>query len=238
VALVAAAPGLAVACSGAGGGGHAGGSGERATRATAPPVTAAPATDEASRHDVARLVDEATGLADRFFRDPSVVDDPGNPDLVRYRQLYTDDSPTPDAVEAGLRVMVEQGEHYQPAASGFMREVEIYQWSPPPDEDTLYFDTCSVIDRERVGTDGTVLSTDARLLFVAGEAHRIDGEWRFYGLSNDVARTVALTPGAARPGTCAGFVEAADGGFTSVDPSDPVAPTDAAAVGAGAEVPG
>jgi hypothetical protein len=238
VALVAAAPGFAVACSGAGGGGDAAGRGERATRATAPPVTAAPATDDASRQDVARLVDEATGLADRFFRDPSVVDDPGNPDLVRYRQLYTDDSPTPAAVEAGLRVMVEQGEHYQPAASGFMREVEIYQWSPPPDEDTLYFDTCSVIDRERVGTDGTVLSTDARLLFVAGEARRIDGEWRFYGLSNDVSRTVALTPGAARPGTCAGFVEAADGGFTSVDPTDPVVPTDAAAVGAGAEVPG
>jgi hypothetical protein len=223
VALVAAAPGL-VACggSGSGGGGEIAGRAHRGDRA-APPVTAPPATDEASHQDVTRLVEEATGLADRFWREPGIVDDPSHPDLVRYRELYTDDSPTPAAVEAGLRQMVEQGEHYRPAASGFMREVEIYQWSPPPDADTLYFDTCSLIDRELVGADGTVLSTDARLLFVGGEARRVDGQWRFHGLSNDVSRTVALAPGAARPGTCAGFVEAADGGFTSVDPTDPAA---------------
>jgi hypothetical protein len=213
-----------VACGGSGSGGGGGEIAGRATRpgeGAAPPVTAPPATDEASHQDVTRLVAEATGLADRFWRDPGIVEDPSHPDLVRYRELYTDESPTPAAVEDGLRQMVEQGEHYRPAASGFMREVEIYQWSPPPDADTLYFDTCSLIDRELVGPDGTVLSTDARLLFVGGEARRVDGEWRFHGLSNDVSRTVQLAPGAARPGTCAGFVEAADGGFTSVDPTDP-----------------
>ncbi len=215
VALVAAAPGLA-SCSGSGTAGA--GRDDDSPRAAAPPVTAAPATDDASHADVVRLVDETTGLADRFWRDPSVIEDPEHPDLARYRALHTADSPTPDAVEAGLRTMVEQGEHYRPAASGFMREVEIYQWAPPTDEDTLRFDTCSLIDRELVGPDGTVVATEARLLFVGGEAHRIDGEWRFFGLSNDTSRTVPLTPGAARPGTCAGFVEAADGGFTAVEP--------------------
>jgi hypothetical protein len=33
--------------------------------------------------------------------------------------------------------------------------------------------------------------------------------WRFYGLSNDMSRTVTLTPGAARSGTCESFVAAA-----------------------------
>jgi hypothetical protein len=174
-----------------------------------PSTTAPPAMDEASHDEVVALVDEATSLADGFWRDPSVIDDPNNPDLARYRELYTADSPTPPAVEAGLRTMVERGERYQPAANGFMREVEIYQWAPATDEDTLRFDTCSLIDRELVGSDGAVISADARLLFVGGEAHRVDGVWRFYGLSNDMSRTVPLSPGAARSGTCESFVAAA-----------------------------
>jgi hypothetical protein len=174
-----------------------------------PSTTAPPATDEASHAEVVALVDEATSLADGFWRDPSVIDDPDNPDLARYRALYTADSPTPAAVEAGLRTMVERGERYQPADNGFMREVSIYEWTPALDEDTLRFDTCSLIDRELVGSDGAVISADARLLFVGGEAHRVDGVWRFYGLSNDMSRTVPLTPGAARSGTCESFVAAA-----------------------------
>ena len=174
-----------------------------------PSTTAPPATDEAARAEVAELVHEATVLADGFWRDPSIIDDPANPDLGRHRHLYTDASPTPPAVEAGLRAMVDRGERYQPAANGFMREVEIYQWSPATDPDTLRFDTCSVIDRQLVGSDGALISADARLLFVGGEAHRVDGEWRFYGLANDMSRTVPLTPGAARSGTCQSFGAAA-----------------------------
>jgi hypothetical protein len=208
LALATAAP-LVAACSGPGDEPEEARPERQAEAAVTPSTTAPPATDEAAHADVAALVDEATALADDFWRDPSVVDDPGNADLARYRELYTNDSPTPAAVEAGLRVMVDRGERYRQASNGFMREVEIYQWSPAIDEDTLRFDTCSLIDRELVGADGTVISSEARLLFVAGEAHRVGGVWRFYGLSNDMARTVPLTPGAARSGTCQSFVAAA-----------------------------
>jgi hypothetical protein len=207
LALATAAP-LIAACSGPGGEPDSARPERQAEAAVTPSTTAPPATDDASHAEVVAVVDEATSLADGFWRDPSVIDDPDNPDLARYRELYTLDSPTPPAVEEGLRTMVERGERYQPA-NGFMREVEIYQWAPATDEDTLRFDTCSVIDRELVGPDGTVLSADARLLFVGGEAHRVGGVWRFYGLSNDMSRSVPLTPGAARPGTCASFVAAA-----------------------------
>lgn len=208
LALAAAAP-LVAACSGPADDAGVTRQERQAEAAVTPSTTAPPATDDASHAEVVALVDEATTLADGFWRDPSVVDDPNNPDLARYRELYTDDSPTPPAVEEGLRTMVERGERYQPAANGFMREVEIYQWAPATDEDTLRFDTCSVIDRQLVGSDGSVISADARLLFVGGEAHRVGGVWRFYGLSNDMSRTVTLTPGAARSGTCESFVAAA-----------------------------
>ena len=208
LALATAAP-LVTACSGPGNEPDAARSERQAEAAVSPSTTAPPATDEASHAEVMALVDEATSLADGFWRDPSVIEDPNSPDLARYRQLYTDDSPTPPAVEAGLRTMVQEGERYRPTANGFMREVEIYQWSPATDEDTLRFDTCSLIDRQLVGADGAVISTESRLLFVGGEAHRVGGVWRFYGLSNDMSRTVPLTPGAARSGTCQSFVSAA-----------------------------
>ena len=208
LALATAAP-LVTACSGPGDDADAGRPERQAEAAVTPSTTAPPATDEAAHAEVAALVEEATALADGFWSDPSIIEDPGDPDLARYRELYTDDSPTPSGVEAGLRVMLDRGERYQPADNGFMREVEIYQWSPATDEDTLRFDTCSLIDRVLVGPDGTVISSDARLLFVGGEAHRVGGAWRFYGLNNDMSRTVPLTPGAARPGTCQSFVAAA-----------------------------
>jgi hypothetical protein len=208
LALAAATP-LVAGCSDPGGEPHTARAERQAEAAVSPSTTAPPATDEASHDEVVALVDEATSLADGFWRDPSVIDDPNNAELARYRELYTADSPTPPAVEAGLRTMVERGERYQPAANGFMREVEIYQWGPATDDDTLRFDTCSLIDRELVGSDGAVVSADARLLFVGGEAHRVEGVWRFYGLSNDMSRTVPLTPGAARPGMCESFVAAA-----------------------------
>jgi hypothetical protein len=80
--------------------------------------------------------------------------------------------------------------------------VSIYRWYPATDENTLTFDTCSLIDREKVNAAGEVIDTEARVIFTAGEARRVAGVWRFYGLSSDVSRNTEIEPGQANPGFC------------------------------------
>lgn len=175
---------------------------DTATTSETTSTTQPPATDEASHEVVEELVIEATGLADELFQDPSVVDDPDSEALDELRELYTDDSPTPDGVEESVRGLAERGERYRPAASGIYREVAIYKWYPATDDDTLTFDTCSLIDREKVNAAGDVVTTEARVIFTGGEARRVDGVWRFYGLSSDVSRDMPIEPGQADPGFC------------------------------------
>jgi hypothetical protein len=176
------------------------------TTTTVPTTTTTdpPATDEASYEIVEDLVLEATGLADELFQDPTVVEDSGNETLVRLREIYTDDSPTPEGVEQQLRDFVADGQYQRPSATGLFREVSVYAFEAV-DEDTLTFDTCNQIDKETVDADGTVVTTDARVVFVSGEARRIDGVWRFVGLSNDTGRSNPIAPGTSGHGICAQF---------------------------------
>ena len=174
---------------------------------TQPPASAGPAAQAIVEDQVV----EATALFDELIQDPSRLDDPNDDTLDRLREIYTEDSSTPAAVERGVRELAQAGERYRPAASGIFREVSIYQWEPAADDDTLRFDTCSLIDRERVDAAGTVLEADARVVFAAGEAHRVQGEWRFFGLSNDVSREIPLDPGTANAGFC-----------KNLQPGDPV----------------
>jgi hypothetical protein len=179
-----------------------GADGETSTTVASTTTTQPPATDEASHEIVEELVLEATGLADELFQDPTGVEDPDNEALARLRELYTDDSPTPDAVEEQLRDFVASGQHQRPAANGLFREVGVYAFEAV-DSDTLAFDTCNQIDKETVDANGEVVATDARVVFVSGEARRIDGAWRFVGLSNDTSRSNPITPGTAEQGLCA-----------------------------------
>jgi hypothetical protein len=173
-------------------------------------TTQPPATDEASHEVIEDLVLEATSLADELFQDPTLVEDESDA-LDRLREIYTDDSPTPEGVEESVRGLAERGESYTPAASGIYREVSIYKWDPATDDDTLTFDTCSLIDRVKVDADGNVLSTEARVIFTAGEAQRVDGVWRFYGLSSDVSRSTEFESGTADPGFCQQIPDESEG---------------------------
>jgi hypothetical protein len=165
-------------------------------------TTHPPATDEASYEIVEDLVLEATDLADELFQDPTVVEDPGNETLVRLREVYAPDSPAPDGIEELLRGLVADGQHQRPSASGLFREVSVYAFDAV-DEDTLAFDTCNQIDKETVDEAGEVVATDTQVVFVSGEARRIDGVWRFVGLSNDTSRSNPIEPGSSERGLCA-----------------------------------
>jgi hypothetical protein len=94
------------------------------------------------------------------------------------------------------------GQHERPSATGIFREVSVYAFEPV-DANTLSFDTCNQIDSETVDADGTVLETEALVVFVEGSARRVDGVWRFHGLSNDISRSNPIAPGGSEAGLCA-----------------------------------
>jgi hypothetical protein len=169
-----------------------------ATTTTTQPL----ATDEASYEIVEELVLEATDLADELFQDPTVVEDPDNELLVRLREIYTDESPAVGGIEGLLRQLVADSQHQRASATGIFREVSVYAFEPV-DQDTLTFDTCNQIDKETVDEAGEVVATDAQVVFVSGEARRVDGSWRFVGLSNDTSRNNPIEPGTSEPGLCA-----------------------------------
>jgi hypothetical protein len=180
----------------------AGDDNDTSTTVASTTTTEPPATDEASHEMVEELVLEATELADELFQDPAAVEDPDNEALARLREIYTDDSPTPDGVEEQLRDLAANGQHERPSSTGVFREVSVYAFEPV-DQDTLNFDTCNQIDTERVDANGTVVDTEALVVFVRGSARRIDGVWRLHGLSNDISRSNPITPGESEPGLCA-----------------------------------
>ncbi|MFW6033536.1 MAG: hypothetical protein ACOC9R_00260 [bacterium] len=164
-------------------------------------TTQPPATDEDSHEIVEELVIEATGLADELFQDPTVIEDPDNELLVRLREIYTEDSPAIGGIEDVLRRLVADGQHQRPSRTGIFREVGVYAFEAE-DADTLTFDTCNQIDKETVDASGDVVATDAQVVFVSGEARRVDGNWRFVGLSNDTTRNNPIEPGTSEPGLC------------------------------------
>jgi hypothetical protein len=175
---------------------------ETTTTAASTTTTQPPATDVASHEIVEDLVLEATALADELFQDPTAVEDPDNEALDRLREIYTEDSPTPDGVEEQLRELTANGQRERPSSTGIFREVSVYAFEPV-DADTLSFDTCNQIDTETVDADGTVVEREAMVVFVRGSARRVDGVWRFHGLSNDISRRNPIQPGRSEAGLCA-----------------------------------
>lgn len=165
-------------------------------------TTQPPASDEAARAVVDDLVVDATALADRLFRDPAAAVAPGNDDLDRLREIYVDGSTVPDGVAAQLRELADLGRRHRAAASGVYREVAIFDWEPPPDDDTLRFRTCSMVDTEVVDATGQVVDHFAELILTGGEARRVDGFWRFGGFTDDRSQRLEILPGTARPGYC------------------------------------
>jgi hypothetical protein len=165
-------------------------------------TTQPPASDEAARAVVDDLVAEATALADRLFRDPAAALEPGSDDLDRLREIYVGGSPVPDGVSTQLRDLAALGRRHRAGASGVYREVAVFDWEPPTDDDTLRFRTCSMVDTEVVDATGRVVDHFAELILTGGEARRVDGVWRFGGFTDDSAQRLEIAPGTARPGYC------------------------------------
>jgi hypothetical protein len=157
-------------------------------------------TEDEAFAAVRQVVAEATGLVDRLFQDPELVDNPANVDIDRLRQLYTPRSATPDGVEAQLRELVDGGLRMQPAGTVF-RDLGVYQLAAV-DENTIQFRVCATEDQETVDTEGTVVDVLAQVTQGDGEAHRVDGIWRLDHIEPRDDLTLPFEAGSADPGFC------------------------------------
>jgi hypothetical protein len=165
-------------------------------------TTEPPASDsEAAFPIVEDLVLEATRLVDELYQEPEAVNDPDNADVERLREIYTEDSPTPDAVTEQLHELVDNGERMRAADSGVFRDLGVYEMAAV-DEDTVRFRICASEDRETIDANGNVVDQRAQVTQGTGEARRIDGIWRFYGIHPEEDRTLPIEPGTANAGFC------------------------------------
>lgn len=144
---------------------------------------------------------EAAAIADELYQNPDKVTDPDDPDVARLREIYTDDSPTPDGVTANVEQLASDGQKVQAADSGIFRDLGVYQMVAI-DDDTIRFRICATEDQETVDKDGTVVEQRAQVTQGTGEARRVDGIWRIYGVHPEDDRTLEIAPGSATAGFC------------------------------------
>jgi hypothetical protein len=180
----------------------AGRSDEQTTATSATTTTQARASDEEAAYPIIRdLVHEATALTDQLFQDPTAVEDPDNPDIERLRELYTEDSPTPNGVLEQLRALAEKHQRWRAAQSGVFRDLGVYRMTTLND-DKVRFRICASEDLETVDENNHVVAQRAQVTQGVGEARRVDGIWRFYGINIEDDRTLEIAPGTANPGFC------------------------------------
>jgi hypothetical protein len=181
------------------------------TSSSATTTTHPPATDqEAAFPIVEELVYEATDLADELYQDPTAVEDSDDERIARLREVYTDDSPTPDGVIGQLEELNANGQRKRTAASGVFRELVVYQLTAV-DDDTIRFRICATEDQETVDGEDNVVDRRAQVSQGTGEARRVDGTWRFYGIHPEDDLTIPFDPGTAQPGFCEQVVDEGGG---------------------------
>jgi hypothetical protein len=150
---------------------------------------------------VKSVVLEATALTDELLQNPAVVNDPDNEDIPRLRDLYTDDSEGPDAVIDRLHHLAQDGQEVRAGGSGVFRQMKVFQASAV-DGNTVRFRVCAVQDQETVDAQERVISRFAEVTQGTGEARRVDGVWRLYGIHRDADTSFEIEPGSADPNTC------------------------------------
>lgn len=175
---------------------------EQTDTTSATTTTQPPASDEEAAYPIIRdLVLEATALTDQLFQDPTAAEDPDNPDIERLRELYTEDSPTPDGVLDQLSDLADKGQRWRASQSGVFRDLGVYEMTTL-DDDKVRFRICASEDLETVDENDHVVDQRAQVTQGVGEARRVDGIWRFYGINIEDDRTLEIAPGSANPGFC------------------------------------
>jgi hypothetical protein len=155
--------------------------------------------DEEAAFDIVKdLETEVDALVERLYRDPSVVDDPDNPDLQRLEEIVAEEHL--ESVRTALRENNEEGVAQVAPSSGVYLETYVYDIGTV-DGDTIRYAFCAVQDLIRVDAEGNELDEG----FATGvqgirQAHRENGLWRLVGTED--SNTEEIEPGSTSPGYC------------------------------------
>ena len=167
-------------------------------------TTQPPGTDAAAVQPVLQqLFDEQSRLLGVLGSKPASVNDPNNPDLIAFQQLFTADSPLLSGAIASFGRDASDGIVEQPGPSGVYHKSLLGPPLPGSTTDDVTFPVCTYTDySKRVKTaTGEVLSSEATIAPGTGEARRVQGIWRIVGFGPANASDVShLPPGS--PNTC------------------------------------
>lgn len=153
------------------------------SRPAATSTTQPPATDEEALQIVDDLVGEAREISDRLVQNP-VSTDTDSRDLVRLKEIYTEDSPDLAGVLSRVDELADEGHRLQAGSSGVYSEQVVFDLEPV-DADEIEFRVCALFDVEQVDASGAVVDREAIPILGTGWAYRVEGVWRFYGLQAD-----------------------------------------------------
>ena len=190
--------GAASTSSAASSGGLTGASSSLATT-TQPPGTNAAAVQPVLQN----LFDEQSRLVGVLGSKPASVNDPNNPDLIAFQQLFTADSPLLSGSIASFRRDVSDGVVEQAGPSGVRHKTLLGPPLPGSTTDDVTFPVCTYTDYSKVKVStGEVVQAETTIAPGTGEARRVEGTWRIVGFGPANASDVShLPPGS--PNTCA-----------------------------------
>jgi hypothetical protein len=150
-----------------------------------------------------KLFDEQSRLVGVLGSRPASVNDPTNPDLVAFQQLFTADSPLLSGSIASFRRDVSDGIVEQAGPSGVRHKTLLGPPLPGGTADDVTFPVCTYTDYSKLNAStGEVVQAETTIAPGTGEAQRVQGVWRIVGFGPAHASDVShLPPGS--PNTCA-----------------------------------
>ena len=204
MAVVAAACVVAtVACGGGDGGGA---EAEDAPGTSEPATTQPPAGDEAAvRPFIEDLLSAWDESMTDVLADPRLVaEDPEHELAADVAESFTEDSPYVRDLSLLMEGYVTQDTGIRPGPSGLAQRTTLLHFTQAPDDDHVSFVFCSFEDGvEYRLSDGSDRPPSVGIVTGAGDATRVEGEWRLHRL-----RQLGLeSKPVGTPDPCPGLVE-------------------------------
>lgn len=155
------------------------------TTAETTDATQPPASDgEAVRPYIEDLLESWDGSMTAILADPRPVADDADHQLrADLAEAFTDDSPYVEDLGSLLEGYIAQDTGIRPGPGGTVQQTALLHFTETPDDEHLSFVFCSFNDGVDYSLEtGVELSPSVGVRQGAGEAVRVDGEWRLHRL--------------------------------------------------------
>ena len=130
------------------------------------------------------------------------MNDPKNPDLIAFQQLFTADSPLLSSAISSFAREASDGIVEQPGPSGVRHKSLLGPPLPGSTTDDVTFPVCTYTDYSTVKVStGEVVRAEAMIAPGTGEARRVQGIWRIVVFGPANASDITHLP-LGSPNTC------------------------------------